>query len=107
MLIDKSIIDEYLNWVDFSELPESRFEIVEITDTDKSKFEKLGNEKIETDCDCYGLRDKEIHTLTNGELTFLIDQCHDSEKNSKYNKVRHLIKQYRIDLEEEQDKEKL
>lgn len=102
--IDKSVIDDYLNLVDLNELPKSKFEIVDIVKTDKSKFEMLENEKFEKGFDFYDLREKEIHKLTNEELDFLIDYCLDSEKDSIYNKARRSIKQYRIDLEEEQEK---
>jgi hypothetical protein len=99
--IDKAIVDDYLKLVDFDNLPTSKYEPIEIAQTDKSIFVSIENEKLEEKFDFYSLRDKEIHKLTNEELDFLIDYCYDSEKSSIYNKARRSVKEYRIELEEE------
>ncbi|SMD38173.1 hypothetical protein SAMN04488029_3664 [Reichenbachiella faecimaris] len=45
--IEKAIIEEYLNIVDFSELDEQHYELGEPDRTDKRKFLEIENEKIE------------------------------------------------------------
>ena len=46
IMIDRKIIDEYLELVDFDILDENIFELVDIKPTDKQKFEELENERI-------------------------------------------------------------
>ncbi len=45
--IDEKIIEEYLSIVDFEDIDDSKFEIVNIPPTDKSKFDKIENESIQ------------------------------------------------------------
>jgi hypothetical protein len=47
IMIDKSSIDEYLKLVDFNNLDEKYFTIVEFIKTDKTKFKELENTEIE------------------------------------------------------------
>lgn len=41
--IDRSVTQEYLSLVDFEELDKSNFEIIDIPQTDKSRFNKMEN----------------------------------------------------------------
>ncbi len=46
IMIDRNIVDEYLELLDFDIIDENNFELVEIKPTDKRKFTKLENEKF-------------------------------------------------------------
>jgi hypothetical protein len=46
IMIDRNVVDLYLSLVDFNALDNNRFELVDILPTDKQKFSKLKNEKI-------------------------------------------------------------
>ena len=46
IMIDRNVVDLYLSLVDFNALDKNRFELVDILPTDKQKFSKLENEKI-------------------------------------------------------------
>ena len=46
IMVDKEIVDEYLELVNFSILDEQNFELVEIKQTDKQKFAEIENQKI-------------------------------------------------------------
>lgn len=46
VMINKDIVDEYLELVDFSILDENYFELIEIKPTDKNKFSELENLKL-------------------------------------------------------------
>ena len=47
IMIDRTIVTDYLKLVDFDELDENNFEIVNILQTDKQKFREIENQKIE------------------------------------------------------------
>ena len=47
IMIDKRIIDEYLTLVDFNVLDPNKYELVDIKDTDKQKFNEIENRNIE------------------------------------------------------------
>ena len=44
--IDQQVVDEYLSIVDFDKLDKTKYEIVEIPKTDKSKLNQLENKTI-------------------------------------------------------------
>lgn len=46
IMIDRNIIEEYLNLVDFDILDENNFELVDILQTNKQKFSEIENEKL-------------------------------------------------------------
>ncbi|WP_299715122.1 hypothetical protein [uncultured Tenacibaculum sp.] len=46
IMIDRQIVDKYLELVDFDILDENNFELIDIVPTDKQKFSELENEKI-------------------------------------------------------------
>lgn len=47
IIIDKRIVDEYLTLVDFDVLDPNKYELVDIKDTDKQKFNEIENRNIE------------------------------------------------------------
>lgn len=102
IMIDKEIVESYLKWREYPESKSKVFEIVDIQKTDKSKFTLLINEKLEKGFDYNSLIRKEIHTLLNDELEFLIAYSWETEQNSIYNKGRRSVKKYRLNLENEQ-----
>ena len=106
-MIDKEIVESYLKWREYPESKSKIFEIVDIQKTDKSKFTLLINEKLEKGFDFNSLIRKEIHTLLNDELEFLIAYSWETEQNSIYNKGRRSVKKYRLNLENEQLKRNL
>ena len=46
--IDRKVADEYLKLVDLSILDTKNFEIVDLIETDKRKFDEIENSKIDT-----------------------------------------------------------
>lgn len=79
-MIDKEIVESYLKWREYPESKSKMFEIVDIQKTDNSMFTQLINEKLEKDFDYNSLIRKEIHTLLNDELEFLIAYSWETEQ---------------------------
>ncbi|MEM6265201.1 MAG: hypothetical protein AAGI38_22045 [Bacteroidota bacterium] len=46
IMIDRSVVEEYLDMVDFDALDDHNFELVNILPTDKQRFSELENEKF-------------------------------------------------------------
>jgi hypothetical protein len=46
IMIDKNVVDLYLNLVEFNTLDKKHFELTEIIPTDKQKFTEIENEKL-------------------------------------------------------------
>lgn len=47
VMIDRNVVEEYLNQVSFNSLDKNRFELTDIVKTDKQKFAKIENEKLD------------------------------------------------------------
>jgi hypothetical protein len=47
IMIDKKIVEKYLTLVDFDVLDPNKYELVDIKDTDKQKFNEIENRNIE------------------------------------------------------------
>ena len=47
IMIDRNVVDQYLNLTNFNVLDKKQFELVEILPTDKQKFTEFENEKLE------------------------------------------------------------
>jgi hypothetical protein len=47
-MIDKNVVAEYLNLVEFDILDPKKYELVDIVVTDKKKFTEIENSKIDT-----------------------------------------------------------
>jgi hypothetical protein len=45
-MIDKNVVELYLNLVDFDVLDKNRYELTEIETTDKQRFTELENKKF-------------------------------------------------------------
>ena len=99
--IDRTVVEEYLNHVDFDELKPSKYELVDIQQTDKTRFNKILNAKVEDGFDFESLKEKEIHKMTDNELEFMIDYCSEIEETIRYNKARRSFKDFRRELEYE------
>lgn len=46
IMIDRNVVDQYLSLVDFNILDKNKFELTDILPTDKLKFVKIENEKL-------------------------------------------------------------
>ena len=46
IMIDRKVVNLYLSLVDFNALDKKRFELVDISQTDKQKFTELENQKL-------------------------------------------------------------
>ena len=47
IMIDRKLVNEYLNLVDFNILDKKRFELTDILPTDKQKFAEIENQKLD------------------------------------------------------------
>ena len=47
IMLDRKLVNEYLNLVDFNILDKKRFELTDILPTDKQKFAKIENKKLD------------------------------------------------------------
>ena len=47
IMIDRNIVDSYLNQVNFNVLDKNRFELVDIVSTERQKFANMENEKLD------------------------------------------------------------
>lgn len=99
--VDREIVEEYLKQVDFDELKPSKYELVNILPTDKTKFNEILNTKLDSGFDFDSLKEKESHKMTDKELEFMIDYCSDKEESVGYNKARRSFKDFRRELEHE------
>lgn len=106
IMIDRSIVQEYLNLVDFDFLDENHFELVDIIPTDKQKFKAIENENYLNEDYDSELRFKEPNELTNDELEFVIQDLKEGEESAVFNKARRSFKRSRIKFEEELEKRK-
>lgn len=106
IMIDRSIVQEYLKLVDFDFLDESHFELVDIIPTEKQKFKETENESYSNEDYNSELRFKQPNELTNDELEFVIQDLKEGEESSTFNKARRSFKRSRLKFEEELDKRK-
>ena len=49
IMIDRNVVDQYLNLVDFNTLDKNRFELIDVMPTDKQKFAEMENKKNYTE----------------------------------------------------------
>ena len=102
VMIDRTIIQEYLKLVDFDIIDDNHFELVDIISTDKQKFKEIENEPYTDDELNPELRFKKPNELTNDELEFVIqDLKEEEEESSAFNKARRSFKRSRLEFEEE------
>lgn len=106
IMIDQSIVQEYLKLVDFDVIDESRFELVDIIPTDKQKFKEIENESYLNEDFNPELRFKKPNELTDNELVFVIQDLREGEESSEFNKARRSFKRSRLEFEEELEKRK-
>jgi len=101
IMIDKNVVDEYLQIVNVKELDKSVFELIEVINTDKQKFKDLENEKYLDEELNPDLRFKKPNELSDSELEFVIQDLKEGEENAKFNKGRRSFKRSRVEFEEE------
>lgn len=101
VMIDRTIVDEYLELVSFNTLDPKSFQLVDIQTTDKQKFNEIENEKFTDPEFNDSLRFKKPNELSNEELQFVIQLLEEDEMNAPFNKARRSIKHRRIKFEEE------
>jgi len=81
--IDRKVIDEYLKLVDFDILDAKSFEIVDLIETDKRKFNDIENSKIDTQNDIQKYDD--LVNLSIPELQDLIVKLKRNEDSTNSN----------------------
>jgi hypothetical protein len=102
ILIEKRILNDYLNIIGKKELPKSGYELVEVqTEKPIERVNELENEKLELAEYSQDLHFKEPNELSNKEIEFVISELYEEEKNAKFNKGRRSVKRKRIELETE------
>lgn len=106
VMIDRTIVQEYLKLVDFDDIDNSRFELVDIIPTDKQKFKEIENERYPYEDFNLELRFKEPNELTVNELEYVIQDLKVGEESSVFNKARRSFKRSRLEFEEELEKRK-
>ena len=107
VMIDSTIVQEYLELVDFDIIDINQFELVDITPTDKGKFKEIENENCSEIGFNPDLRLKKPNELTNEELEFVIQNLKDGVVSVTYNKARRSFKRSLLEFEEELEKRKI
>jgi len=107
IMIDREIVDDYLEIVDFNILDKNNFELVDIIPTDKKKFVEFENQTFEESEFSSDLRFKEPNELNEEELVFIINSLLEDERNTKFNKARRSFKKSRFEFEEELESRKM
>lgn len=106
IMVDRSIIQEYLKLVDFEVIDDSHFELVDIITTDKQKFKEFENESYVDEEFNPEVRFKKPNELTDEELEFVIQDLRVGEESVTFNKARRLFKRSRLTFEKELEKRK-
>lgn len=106
IMIERSIVQEYLKLVDFDVIDDRHFELVDVISTDKQKFKGIENESYSNEGFNLELRFKKPNELTEGELEFVIQDLKEGEESSVFNKARRSFKRNRLEFEEELEKRK-
>ena len=106
VMIDRTIIQEYLKLVDFDIIDDNHFELVDIISTDKQKFKEIENERYTDNELNPELRFKKPNELTDDELEFVIQDLKEEEESSAFNKARRSFKRSRLEFEEELENRK-
>ncbi|MCH2235584.1 MAG: hypothetical protein MK078_15135, partial [Crocinitomicaceae bacterium] len=104
IMIQKEIVDEYLDFMGESQLDPRKYEVISVVSTNKNEFNEIENETLEKELDAYKLNFKEIHKLTDEELDFMIEDSQDEIRSARYNKGRRATQKYLNQLLEEKEK---
>ena len=83
IMIDRKVVDEYLKLVDFEILDTKNFELVDLIETDKKKFEEIENSKIDRPNDAHKYDD--LISLSIPELQNLITKLKTKEESTNSN----------------------
>ena len=81
--IDRKVVDEYLKLVNFEVLDTNNFELIDIIETDKKKFDQIENSKIDTPTDNHKYDD--LANLSVPELEKIITRLKRKEDSTNSN----------------------
>ena len=105
IMIEKSILPEYLNLIRKKSLPKSGYELVEvIAGSPVERIYELENKPAEPEEFDANLHFKQPNELTIDELKYVIDELAEDEVNVKFNKARRFTKRKRLEFEAELEK---
>ncbi|MDR3711332.1 MAG: hypothetical protein P4L51_00830 [Puia sp.] len=96
-MVDKNVVHEYLHLVDFDVLDPKKYDLVEITITDKKKFSDIENSKIDSPNDAE--RYEDLLGLSMSELNALIEELREKEANTNSNNGAKYYTIKRLDAE--------
>jgi hypothetical protein len=108
ILVEKRILNDYLQTIGKTELPKSGYELTEVeTEKPIEKINELENEKLESPKFGADLHFKNPNELSDSEIEFVIAELIENEKNLIYKKGRRFSKKKRLEFEAELEKRKL
>ncbi|WP_228011935.1 hypothetical protein [Flavobacterium hungaricum] len=108
ILVERRILNEYLEIIDKKELPKNDFELTEVAvEIPIERINQIENEKYNTSHFSNNLHFKEPNELSNSEIEFTILELLEEEKNAKFNKARRSVKRKRLEFETELDNRKI
>jgi hypothetical protein len=108
ILVEKRILNDYLQTIGKTELPKSGYELTEVeTEKPIEKINELENEKLESPEFGADLHFKNPNELSDSEIEFVIAELIENEKNLIYKKGRRFSKKKRLEFETELEKRKL
>ena len=108
ILVEKRILNDYLQTIGKTELPKSGYELTEVeTEKPIEKINELENEKLESPKFGADLHFKNPNELSDSEIEFVIAELIENEKNLIYKKGRRFSKKKRLEFESELEKRKL
>jgi hypothetical protein len=108
ILVEKRILNDYLQTIGKTELPKSGYELTEVeTEKPIEKINELENEKLESPEFGADLHFKNPNELSDSEIEFVIAELIENEKNLIYKKGRRFSKKKRLEFEAELEKRKL
>jgi hypothetical protein len=108
ILVEKRILNDYLQTIGKTELPKSGYELTEVeTEKPIEKINELENEKFESPKFGADLHFKNPNELSDSEIEFVIAELIENEKNLIYKKGRRFSKKKRLEFEAELEKRKL
>ena len=105
ILVEKRILNEYLQTIGKSELPKTDFELTEVNiEIPIERINEIENEKYETSEFGADLHFREPNELSNAEIEFVIAELIEDQKSAKFNKGRRFTKRKRLEFEAELEK---
>ena len=107
IFVEKRILDDYLKIIGKSKLQKKEYEIIQVKiEKPIDKVYELENATLEQSEFGENLHFKEPNELSNEELKFVIEELHENETNSRFNKGRRFSKKKRLIFEMELESRK-